>query len=66
MMFMFRTRTCVLGRAVPWGLGRLPRAPGAPPRGSLGVGPGPMSEGQNVLSPLGFRIIFYDDLYVDF
>ena len=24
------------GRAVPWGLGRLPWAPGAPPRGSQG------------------------------
>ena len=26
----------VPGRAVPWGLGRLPWAPGAPPRGSQG------------------------------
>ena len=36
MIFMFRTRTWVPGRAVPWGLGRLPWAPGAPPRGSQG------------------------------
>ena len=38
------------GRAVPWCLGRLPWVPGAPPGGSLGGGPGPMSAGQNVLS----------------
>ena len=31
---------------VPWGLGRLPWVPGAPPGGSLGGVPGPMSAGQ--------------------
>ena len=36
MIFMFRTRTWVPGRAVPWGLGRSPWAPGARPRGSQG------------------------------
>ena len=35
----------VPGRAVPWGLGRLPWAPGAPPRGSQGGGPGPKLQG---------------------
>ena len=33
MIFMLRTRAWVPGRAVPWCLGRLPWAPGAPPRG---------------------------------
>ena len=42
---MLRTRTWVPGRAVPWGLGRLPWAPGAPPRGSQGGGPGPKLQG---------------------
>ena len=51
---------------VPWGLGRLPWVPGAPPGGSLGGGPDPNSSGQNVLSPLGFRIVFYVDFDVDF
>ena len=37
-----------------------------PPGGSLGGGPGPMSEAQNVPSPLGFRIVFYDDFDIDF
>ena len=36
----------VPGRAVPWCLGRLPWVPGAPPGGSLGGVPGPMSAGQ--------------------
>ncbi len=47
---------------------------GQPPLGPLGCltgapwvgGPGRMSEGQNVLSPLGFRIIFHDDFDVVF
>ena len=51
---------------VPWGLGRLPWVPGAPPRGSLGGGPGAMSAAQNLLSPLGFGIVFYDDFDIDF
>ena len=44
--------------------------PGPPPLGpwggSLGGGPDPMSAGQNVLSPLGFRSDFYVDVDVDF
>ena len=69
MIFMFRTRTwvpgCLGGRsrgawaASPGSLGRLPGAP-------WGGDPGPMSAGQNVLSPLGFRIVFYVDFDVDF
>ena len=51
---------------VPWGLGRLPWVPGAPPRGSLGGGPDPMSSAQNWPSPLGFGIVFYIDFDVDF
>ena len=51
---------------VPWGLGRLPWVPGAPPRGSLGRGPGPMSAGQKVASPLGFGIVFHDNFDIDF
>ena len=51
---------------VPWGLGRFPWVPGAPPRGSLGGGPDPMSAGQKVPSPLGFGIVFYDDFDIDF
>ena len=35
----------VPGRAVPWGLGRLPWVPGARPRGSQGGGPGPKLQG---------------------
>ena len=51
---------------VPWGLGRLPWVPGAPPGGSLGEGPDAMSEAQNHSSPLGFGIVFYVDFDVDF
>ena len=51
---------------VQWGLGRHSWAPGAPPRGSQGGGPGPKSAGQNLPSPLGFGIVFYDDFDVDF
>jgi hypothetical protein len=40
----------VPGRAVPWCLGRLPWAPGVPPGGSLGGGPGPMSAAQKWVS----------------
>ena len=47
--------------------------PGPPPlgpwgasRGLPGGGPGPMSEDQNVPSPLGFGIVFYDDFDIDF
>ena len=35
----------VPGKAVPWGLGRLPWAPGAPPRGSQGGVPAPNYKG---------------------
>ena len=31
-----------------------------------GGGPDPMSSGQNVPSPLGFGIVFYDDFDIDF
>ena len=51
---------------VPWGLGRLPWVPGAPPGGSLGGVPGPMSAGQFRSGPIGFRIKIYVDLGVDF
>ena len=51
---------------VPWGLGRLPWVPGAPPGGSLGGGPGPMSAAQKWSSPLGSGIVFYVYFYVDF
>ena len=51
---------------VPWGLGRLPWVPGAPPRGSLGRVSGPMSADQKVASPLGFGIVFYVDFDIDF
>ena len=51
---------------VPWGLGRLPWVPGAPPGGSLGGGPDPMSAGQKWASPLGFGIVFYIDFDIDF
>ena len=54
------------GRAVPWCLGRLPWVPGAPPGGSLGGLPGPMSAGQFRSGPIGFRIKVYVDLDVDF
>ena len=47
--------------------------PGPPPLGPWGAsqgvpggGPGAMSAGQNVLSPLGFGIVFYIDFDVDF
>ena len=43
--------------------------PGPPPLGpwgaALGGGPGPMSAGQNWLSPLGFGVVFYVDFDVD-
>ena len=44
MIFMFRTRAWVPGepgRAIPWGLGRLPWVPGGAPGG----GPGPKLQG---------------------
>ena len=44
----------------PWGASR-----GVPGR-SLGGGPDPMSAGQNWPSPLGFGIVFYIDVDVDF
>ena len=66
---MFRTRAWVPGglggrsrgawAASPGLLGRLPGAP-------WGGGPGPNYKAQNVLSPLGFRIIFYIDFDVVF
>ena len=47
--------------------------PGPPPLGSWGAsrelpggGPGAMSAGQNVASPLGFRIVFVIDFDIDF
>ena len=59
---MFRTRA--------WVPGGLSRGAWAPSLGSLGRlpggGPDPNSEAQNVLSPLGFRIVFYVDFDVDF
>ena len=66
MIFMFRTRTWVPGRAVPWGLGRSPWAPGARPRGSQGGGPGPMSAGQKLACLLWIRIKNHVDFDVDF
>ena len=51
---------------VPWGLGRLPWVPGAPPGGSLGGGPDPNSSARFMPSPLGFGIVFYNDFYIDF
>ena len=56
----------VPGRAVPWGLGRLPWVPGAPPRGCPGGRPDPMSADQKSPSPLGFGIVFYDDFDIIF
>ena len=44
----------------------LPWVPGAPPGGSLGGVPGPMSAGQFRSGPIGFRIKIYVDLGVDF
>ena len=44
----------------PWGASR------GVPGGTLGGGPGPMSPGQNALSPLDFRIVFYVDFDLDF
>ena len=46
----------VPGRAVPWGLGRLPWAPGAPPRGSQGGGPGPKLQGPLPLTSRHFHL----------
>ena len=44
---------------VPWGLGRLPwDVPGG--------GTGAISAAQNVASPLGFGVVFYDDFDIDF
>ena len=50
-----------------------PVVPGPPPLGPWGASQGlpggafgPMSAGQNVESPLGFRIVFYIDFDVDF
>ena len=54
MIFMFRTRTWVPGRAVPWGLGRLPWAPGAPPRGSQGGVPAESLRVVGRRAPIGF------------
>ena len=54
------------GRAVPWGLGRLPWAPGAPPRGSQGGGPAPNYKDQSRPSTLRIRIKNYVDFDVDF
>ena len=63
MIFMFRTRTWVPGRAVPWGLG----APGAPPRGSQGGVPAPNYKDQSHLSStLWIRIKIDVDFDVDF
>ena len=56
----------VPGRAVPWGLGRLPWAPGAPPRGSQGGVPAPNYKGQSPLSTLWIRIKIYIDFDIDF
>ena len=56
----------VPGRAVPWGLGRLPWVPGAPPGGSLGGGPGPMSAGHLWLCLPWIRIKNHVDFDVDF
>ena len=66
MIFMLRTRTWVPGRAVPWALGRLPWAPGAPPRGSPGGFPTPNYKGHFQPSTLQIRIEIYVDLDVDF
>ena len=63
---MFRTRSWVPGRAVPWGLGRLPWAPGAPPRGSQGGVPAPNYKAQSPLSTLWIRIKIYIDFDIDF
>ena len=65
-VFMFRTRTWVPGRAVPWGLGRLPWAPGAPPGGSLRGGPGPISAAQRWECTPWIRIKNHVDFDVDF
>ena len=43
-----------------------PLSPWGASRGVPGGGPGPMSAGQNVASPLGFRIISYVDFDIDF
>ena len=51
---------------VPWGLGRLPWVPGAPPRGSLGGVLSSKFAARFVAGPLGFGIVFYVDFDVDF
>ena len=44
----------VPGRAVPWGLGRLPWVPGVPPRGSLGGVPAQCLRAVGGRAPLEF------------
>ena len=56
----------VPGRAVPWCLGRLPWAPGAPPRGSQGGGPGGKFAGRWWSCLLWIRIKNHVDFDVDF
>ena len=49
------------------GSGPPPLGPWGVSQGVSGGGPGPMSAGQNVPSPLGFGIVFFDkDLDIDF
>ena len=63
---MLRTRAWVPGRAVPWCLGRLPWAPGAPPRGSQGGVLGPMSADRWSECLPWIRIKNHVDFDVDF
>ena len=51
---------------VPWCLGRLPWAPGAPPGSSLGRVPGPKSAAHSVPDLPSIRIKIYVDLDIDF
>ena len=46
----------------PWGA---PQSPWGASRGVPGGGPGPMSAGQNMASPLGFGMIFHINVDVD-
>ena len=50
----------------PVGPGPLPLGPWGASQGLPGGGPGPMSAGQNWVSPLGFGIVFIDDFDIDF
>ena len=51
---------------VPWGLGRLPWVPGAPPSGSLGGVPAQTPRAVSWPALLVLASFFYDDFDIDF